>query len=67
MLWPSEKDARGVNTKINYGMDTRGEKKKIMSKKNVDIRSTSSHDNRNLELDQSRKREEWRLVSRRWR
>jgi hypothetical protein len=28
--------ARGENTKINYGMDARGEKKKRTSKKNVD-------------------------------
>jgi hypothetical protein len=57
-----ERDARGENTKINYGMDTRGEKKKRMSKKNVDGRSTSSHDKKKF-----RNREEWRLVSgRRW-
>jgi hypothetical protein len=40
------KDARGENTKINYGVDTREEKKKRTSKKNVDGRSTSSHDNK---------------------
>jgi hypothetical protein len=39
-------DARGENTEINYGMDTRGEKKKRTSKKNVDGRSTGSHDNK---------------------
>jgi hypothetical protein len=32
--------------KINYGMDTRGEKEKRMSKKNVGGRSTSSHDSK---------------------
>ena len=32
------------NTKINYGLDTTEEKEKRMSKKNVDGRSTSSHD-----------------------
>jgi len=37
-------DARGENTKINYGIETTGEKEKRMSKKNVDRRSTSSHD-----------------------
>jgi hypothetical protein len=42
----SQKDARGQDTKINYGMDTRGEKKKRTSKKNMDGRSTSSHDNK---------------------
>ena len=34
------------NTKINYGMDTTGEKEKRTSKKNVDGRSTSSCDNK---------------------
>jgi hypothetical protein len=46
MVWPCQKDARGQNTKINYGIDTRGEKKKRTSKKNVDGRSTSNHDNK---------------------
>jgi hypothetical protein len=46
MVWPRQKDVRGENTKINYGMDTRGEKKKMTSKKNVDGRSTSSHENK---------------------
>jgi hypothetical protein len=36
----------GENTEINYGMNTRGEKKKRTSKKNVDGRITSSHDNK---------------------
>ena len=40
-----KRDARGENTKINYGLDTTGEKGKRTSKKNVDGRSTSSHDN----------------------
>jgi hypothetical protein len=40
------KNARGKNSKINYGLDTTGEKKKRTSKKNVDGRSTSSHDNK---------------------
>jgi hypothetical protein len=42
MVWPRQKDARGQNTKINYGMDTAGEKEKRTTKKNVDGRS---HDN----------------------
>ena len=46
MVWPRQKDARGQNTKINYGFDTTGEKVKRTSKKNVDGRSTSSHDNK---------------------
>jgi hypothetical protein len=44
MVWPRQKDARGENTKINYGMDTTGEKEKKTSKENVDGRSTNSHD-----------------------
>jgi hypothetical protein len=46
MVWPRQKDARGENTKINYGIDTRGEKKKRTSKQNVDGRSTSGHDSK---------------------
>jgi len=43
MVWPHKKDPRGQNTKINYGLDTTGEKEKRTSKKNVDGRRTSSH------------------------
>jgi len=32
--------------RVNYGMDTMGEKEKRTVKKNVDGRSTSSHDNK---------------------
>jgi len=32
----------------NYGLDTTGEKENRTSKKNVDGRSTSSHDNKKL-------------------
>ena len=46
MVRPRQKDARGENTKINYGMDTTGEKEKRTSKKNVDGRSASGHDNK---------------------
>ena len=42
----TSKDVRGENTKINYGLDTIGEKEKRTSKKNVDGRSTSGHDNK---------------------
>ena len=31
---------------MNYGVDTRGKKKKRTSKKNVDGRCTSSHENK---------------------
>ena len=57
MVWPHQKDARGQNTKINYGLDTTGEKEKRTSKENVDGRSTSSHDNkrfRNREMEKQR-------------
>jgi len=46
MVWSRQKDARGQNNKINYGMDTMGEKEKRTSKKNVDGKSTSSHGNK---------------------
>jgi hypothetical protein len=42
----TSKDARGKNTEVNYGLDTAGEKEKRRPKKNVDGRSTDSHDNR---------------------
>ena len=48
MLWPRQKDAKGESSKINYGMDTTREKEKTTSKKNVDGRRTSSHDNKKL-------------------
>jgi hypothetical protein len=47
MIWPHQKDDRGESTKINYGMD------------GVQAALTA----RNLEPDQWRNREEWRLVS----
>ena len=50
MVWPGQKDARGENTKINYGMDTTGEKEKRTSTKNMDGRSTSSHDNKEFRI-----------------
>jgi hypothetical protein len=46
MVCPRQKDARGENTKINYGLDTMGEKEKRTYKKNVDGRSTSNQDNK---------------------
>ena len=57
MVWPRQKDARCENTKINYGLDTAGEKEKGTSKKNLDGRSTSSHDNkkfRNRSMEKQR-------------
>ena len=50
MVWPCQKDARGENTEINYGLDKTGEKEKRTPKKNVDGRSTSSHDNKKFRI-----------------
>jgi hypothetical protein len=52
------KDARGENTKINYGMDTMGKKEKRTSKKNVVGRSTSSHDNKKFRTTSMEKQRE---------
>jgi len=49
-IWPRLKCARGQNNKINYEMDTTGEKKKRTFKKNVDGMSTSSHDNKKFRI-----------------
>ena len=62
MVRPCQKDVRGENTKINYGMDTRGEKEKRTSKKNVGGRSTSSHANKKHRT-RSMEKQEWHLVS----
>jgi hypothetical protein len=43
--WPTGKLLRH-GLKKNYGVDTRGEKKKRTSKKNVDGRCKSSHGNK---------------------
>ena len=40
----------GENIKINYGMDATGEKEKRTSMKNVDGRSTSSHDKKKFRI-----------------
>jgi hypothetical protein len=50
VVWPRQKDVRGENNIINYGMDTMGEKEKRTSKENVDGSSTSSHDNKKLRI-----------------
>jgi hypothetical protein len=57
MVWPRQKDDRGENTKINYGMDTTRENEKRTSKKSMDGRSISSHDNkefRNRSMEKQR-------------
>jgi hypothetical protein len=50
MVWPCQKDTRGENTEINYGLYTTGEKEKRTPKKNLDGRSTSSHDNKKFRI-----------------
>jgi hypothetical protein len=49
MVWLHQKDARGQNTKINYGIDTRGEKKNRTSKKNVDGMGSKKFTTRSME------------------
>jgi hypothetical protein len=46
MVWPRQKDARGKNTKINYGMDPTREKEKRTPKEDLDRSSASSHDSK---------------------
>ena len=67
MVWPRQKDARGENTKINYGLDTTGKKEKRTPLKTWMAGVQADMTTRNLEPDQWRNREEWRLVSGRWR
>jgi hypothetical protein len=45
MAWPIQKDARGENTKIIYGLECTGVKEKRTSKKNVDGSCINSHGN----------------------
>jgi hypothetical protein len=59
----TSKDTTVENTKINYGMDTRGEKKKRTSKNTWTEGVHAAMTARNLEPDQWRNREKWRLVS----
>jgi hypothetical protein len=48
--WYGHVKRGGENTIINYGMDTRGEKKKRTFKKNVDGRSTSTHESQKFRI-----------------
>ena len=56
VVWPRQKDAIGVNSQINCGLDSAGEKEKRTSKENVDGRGTSSHDNRKFRIRAMEKR-----------
>jgi len=62
MVGSRQNDARGENTKINYELDTTGEKEKKTCKKNVDGRSTNRHDNKKCRTRSMK----WRLVFGRW-
>jgi hypothetical protein len=65
MVWPRQKNARGENIKINYGMDTKGKKRGRQRNTWMDgVQAAMTA--RNLEQDQWRNREQWRLVSGRW-
>ena len=65
MVRPRQKNARGENTKINYGMDTTGEKGKRSPRKTWTEGVQAAMTRRNVEPDQWRNKEQWRLVSRR--
>jgi hypothetical protein len=56
MVWPRQKDARGENTIIIYGMDTRGETKKRSPRKTWMEGVQAAMTARNLEQDQWRNR-----------
>jgi len=61
--WPRQKNARGRNTKINYGMDTTREKERARPRKTWMEGVQTAMTTRNLESDQWRNREEWPLFS----
>ena len=64
VVWPRQNDARGQNTKINYGFDTTGEKERRKTKKKKWMEGVqAAMTTRKLEPDQRRNREELRLVS----
>ena len=63
MVWPRQKDDRGENTKINYGLITTGEKERGRPRKTWMEGVHAAMTIRNLEPDQWRNREERRLVS----
>jgi hypothetical protein len=63
MVWPRQTDAVGENTKINYGIDTTGEKEKRTSKKKTCMEGVqAAMTARNLEPNQWSNMEEWFLV-----
>jgi hypothetical protein len=56
MVWPRQKDDRGENTKINYGMDTRERRKKGSPRKTWMEGVQAAMTTRNLKPAQWRKR-----------
>jgi len=63
MAWPRQRDARGENTKINYGFYTTGEKERERPRKTWMEGVQAAMTTRNLKPDQWRNRVEWRLIS----
>jgi len=63
MVWPCQKDARGENTEIHYGLDTAGEEEKRKPNKTWLKGVQAAITTRNLGSEQWKNREEWRLVS----
>ena len=56
MVWPCQKDARGQNTKINYGMDTTRERRKSGRARNAWIGVQADRSTRNIKPGQWRER-----------
>ena len=64
MVWPRQKDATVENTKINYGLDTTGERRKRGHPNKTWMEGVqAAMTTRHLGPDQWRNREKWRLVS----
>jgi len=63
MVWPRQKDAREENTKINYGVDTRGRRKRRRPRKKWMEGVQAAMKTRHLEADQWLNKKEWCLDS----
>jgi hypothetical protein len=59
MVWPRQKDARGENNKINYGMIPEERRKRGRPRKTWMEGVQAAMTTRTLEPDQWRNREEW--------
>ena len=63
MVWSRQKDARGENTELIMDWIPRERRKRGRPRKTWMERVQAAMTTRNLEPDQWRNREEWRLVS----